>query len=77
MTGTEISGCTDDRAERQVGDRIVETGSQRYLIADGHIGYSRLIAAPAGMPSRDRWAANPARPHPRLPDRSAIFGALR
>ena len=54
-TGAGIAGGTHDRAERQVMDRIVETGGR--LVTDSRIGCSRLIAAPAGMPFGDRWAA--------------------
>ena len=56
-TGTEITGCTHDRDDRQVLDRIVETGGRCYLVAYSRIGCSRLIVAPAGMPVEDCWQA--------------------
>ena len=63
-TGVEITRYTDDRVERPVADRTVETCGRCNLIADGRIGCSRLIDAPAGMPFRDRRAA--ARYAPRV-----------
>ncbi len=56
-TGATITGCTHDRAERQVMDRIVETGGRHCLVADSRIGCSRQKATPTGMPSGNRWAA--------------------
>ena len=56
-TGATIAGCTYDRDERQVKDRIVETGGRRCLVADSRIGCSRQKAAPAGTPFGDRWTA--------------------
>ena len=46
-TGAGNTGCTHDRAERQVMDRIVETGGWRCLVAD-----SPASAAPARNPPR-------------------------
>ena len=46
-TGAEITGRTDDRAGRQVKDRIVETGGRCSLVADSRrIGCSRQTAPP-------------------------------
>ena len=56
-TGATITGCTHDRAKRQVMDRIVETGGRCCLVADSRIGCSRQEATPTGMPFEDRWAA--------------------
>ena len=56
-TDAENTGCTHDRAERQVMDRIVETGGRYRLVADSRIGCSRLKTTTAGMPFGDRWAA--------------------
>ena len=56
-TGAGITGCTRDRAERQVMDRIVETGGRCCLVADSRTSCSRQKAAPAGMPFRYRRAA--------------------
>ena len=60
----EITGCADDRTERQVMDRVVGASGRCYLVADSRIGGFRLIVAPAGMPFGDRWV--PARYAPAL-----------
>ena len=56
-TGATITGCTHDRAKRQVMDRIVETGGRCCLVADSRIGCSRQKATPTGMPFGDRRVA--------------------
>jgi len=56
-TGATITGCAQDRADRQVMYRIVETGGRCCLPVDSRIGCSRQKAAPAGMPFGNRWAA--------------------
>ena len=57
-TGATITGCTHDRAERQVMDRIVETGGRCCLVADSRIGCSRQKATPTGMSFGNRWVAD-------------------
>ena len=61
-TGTEITGCTRDRAERQVMDRIVETGGRCCLVADSRISCSRQKATPTGMSFGNRWVADRCAP---------------
>ena len=55
--GAGTTGCTRDRVERQVMDRIVETGGRCCLVADSRIGCSRQKATPTGMASGNRWVA--------------------
>ena len=56
-TGAGNAGCTHDRAERQVVDRIAETGGRCCLVADSRTSCSRQKAALAGMPFGDRLTA--------------------
>ena len=56
-TGAEITGRTHVRVERQVMDRIVETGGRNCLVVDSRNGCSRQKAALAGMPFGDRLTA--------------------
>ena len=56
-TGATITGCTRDRDERQVMDRIVETGGRCFLVVDSRIGCLAKKPPRPECLSEDRRAA--------------------